>query len=50
VTFSDPKGDIGPAQFPMRCRVQGTVSEFRLTETEGTCTRFKDLTFKPSAG
>lgn len=50
MTFSDPKGDIGPAQFPMRCRVQGTASEFRLAEAEGTCTRFKDLTFRPAAG
>jgi hypothetical protein len=50
VTFSDPKGDIGPAQFPMRCRLQGAASEFRLAEAEGSCTRFKDLTFKPAAG
>jgi hypothetical protein len=50
VIFSDPKGDIGPAQFPMRCRVQGTASEFRLAEAGGTCTRFQDLTFRPAAG
>lgn len=51
LTFSDPQGDIGPAQFPMRCRFEASgASEFRLADNEGACTRFKDLTFKPSAG
>lgn len=51
VTFSDPKGDIGQAQFPMRCRLE-TVgsSEFRLADAGGACTPFKDMTFKPTAG
>jgi hypothetical protein len=51
ITFSDPKGDTGPAQFPMRCRFDGSGgSEFRLGDTGGSCARFKDLTFKPAAG
>ncbi|WP_230533094.1 hypothetical protein [Microvirga roseola] len=51
VTFSDPTGDIGPAQFPMRCRFEATgTDEFRLADNEGACTRFNDLTFRPSAG
>jgi hypothetical protein len=51
VTFSEPKGDIGPAQFPMRCRLQpGATGEFRFAENEGSCTRLKDLTFKPASG
>lgn len=51
VTFSDPKGDIGPATFPMRCRFETAgTSDFRLADNDGACTRFKDLTFKPAAG
>jgi hypothetical protein len=51
VTFSEPKGDTGPAQFPMRCRFETVgTGEFRLADTDGACPRFKDLTFKPAAG
>lgn len=51
VTFSDPQGDVGEAQFPMRCRFEASgTSEFRLSDVDGACTRFKDLTFKPAAG
>ncbi len=49
--LSEPQGDVGGAQFPMNCRFEtiGT-NEFRLMENNGSCTRFKDLTFKPAAG
>jgi hypothetical protein len=51
MTFSDATGDLGTAQFPMRCRFQTEgASEFRLADTDGACTQFKDLTFKPAAG
>jgi hypothetical protein len=51
LTLSDPSGDIGPAQFPMRCRFEGQGgTEFRLVDTSGSCARFKDLTFRPAAG
>ncbi len=51
LVFSDPKGDTGQAQFPMRCHFQDVGSNaFKLGETAGSCTRFKDMTFKPVAG
>lgn len=51
VTFSDATGDTGTAQFPMRCRFQQEgASDFRLTDTDGACSQFRDLTFKPAAG
>lgn len=51
VTLSDPQGPVGDAQFPMRCRFETVgTNEFRLAENNGSCTRFKDLTFKPAAG
>jgi hypothetical protein len=49
VTFSDPNGDIGGASFPMRCRFEGTATEFKLGDVENSCVRLKDLTFKPAA-
>ena len=49
VTFSDPKGDIGGATFPMRCRFEGTASEFKLGDVGNSCVRLKDLSFKPAA-
>lgn len=49
LTFSDARGDIGPEQFPMRCRFQPSGADaFRLGEEGGSCGRFKDLTFKAS--
>jgi hypothetical protein len=51
VTFSDATGDVGTAQFPMRCRFQTEgAGSFRLADADGACTQFKDLTFKPAAG
>ncbi len=51
VTFSEATGDIGAAQFPMRCRFEtGGPSQFRLVDTDGACPQFKDLTFKLAAG
>ncbi|MCB5177524.1 copper resistance protein NlpE [Microvirga lenta] len=51
LTLSDPKGDVGQATFPMRCRFETSgASDFRLADNEGACTRFRDLTFKPAAG
>jgi hypothetical protein len=51
LTFSEPAGDVGTAKFPMRCRFETSgASDFRLGDTDGACTRFKDLTFKPAAG
>lgn len=49
--LSDPKGDVGTAQFPMRCHFQESGPDaFQLGETAGSCARFKDMTFKPAAG
>ena len=50
LVLSDPKGDAGTAQFPMRCHFQESGDAFRLGETAGSCARFKDMTFKPAAG
>lgn len=51
LVLSGPKGDTGQAQFPMRCHFQDVGSDaFKLGETAGSCTRFKDMTFKPAAG
>jgi hypothetical protein len=50
VTFSEAKGDTGPQQFPMRCRLQAAEQSggFRLTDQVG-CNRFGEFTFTPSA-
>jgi len=51
LVLSDPKGDVGTAQFPMRCHFQESGADaFQLGETAGSCARFKDMTFKPAAG
>ncbi len=50
ITFSDPEGDVGPAQFPMRCRFEAAGNDFRLNDSGGTCQRFEGLTFTPAAG
>ena len=51
LVLSDPKGDAGTAQFPMRCHFQeGGQDTFQLGETAGSCARFKDMTFKPATG
>ena len=50
VTFSEAKGDTGPQQFPMRCRLQAAEQSggFRLSDQAG-CNRFSEFTFTPSA-
>ncbi|MBJ6126813.1 hypothetical protein [Microvirga splendida] len=49
--FSDATGDTGTVQFPMHCRfITEGASNFRLADTGGACTQFKDLTFEPAAG
>lgn len=48
LNFTNPKGDIGGATFPMQCRLQQTQNGFQLTDASGNCTYFRDLAFKRS--
>lgn len=48
LNFTNPKGDIGGATFPMQCRLQQTQNGFQLTDAGGNCTYFRDLAFKRS--
>jgi hypothetical protein len=46
ISFTNPKGDIGGAKFPMQCRVVPTdAGGFQLTDAGGSCSYFQDLKF-----
>lgn len=46
ISFTNPKGDIGGAKFPMQCRVVPADSGgFQLTDAGGNCSYFQDLKF-----
>lgn len=46
ISFTDPKGDIGGAKFPMQCRIVATDGGgFQLTDAGGSCSYFQDLKF-----
>ena len=50
ITFTNAKGDIGGATFPMRCRLVPTSNGFQLVEASGgNCTYFRDLNFRKAA-
>ena len=50
ITFTNAKGDIGGATFPMRCRLMPTSNGFQLVEASGgNCTYFRDLNFRKAA-
>jgi hypothetical protein len=47
ISFVDPKGDIGGAEFPMQCRVVPTdAGGFQLADAGGNCSYFQDLHFR----
>lgn len=47
VTFLEPRGETGGAQFPMRCRMEAvSPTEFRLTESDGTCRQLANVSFR----
>ena len=50
LTFTNAKGDIGGATFPMRCRLAPTSNGFQLLEASGgNCNYFRDLNFRKAA-
>lgn len=46
LSFTNPRGDIGGATFPMQCRLQQSATGFQLTDAGGNCTYFRDLSFR----
>lgn len=49
LSFTNAKGTISGATFPMQCRMMATSNGFQLTEAAGgNCNYFRDLNFRKS--
>ena len=45
LTLSEAEGDLGKAQFPMRCAITPQDAGFALAEDDGTCTFLAGASF-----